>query len=157
MKEYIKLFNNHQEYEDFTKTDKFVYPNVSHCIEEQDVHYSNNIESFKIFKEVFCDNINENDIEIFKNNAVFVEPYVFEQNWNNPTTYRCNITFVVGFPDPDAHWDTRINCQVNKEITEEQYNEWRNLSDDELLHAILPLFECQGEAEHTWNRPIIPS
>lgn len=40
MKEYIKLFNNHQEYEAFTQTDKFKRPNVSHCIEENEVHYN---------------------------------------------------------------------------------------------------------------------
>ena len=37
---YIQLFNNHSNYTEFTETDKFVRPNVSHCIEENEVHYN---------------------------------------------------------------------------------------------------------------------
>ena len=41
MSEYIKLFNNHNEYTAFTAdTTAFVKPNVSHCITENDVHYN---------------------------------------------------------------------------------------------------------------------
>ena len=40
MKKYIRLFNNHQGYDDFTKTSDFVKPNVSHCIAENEVHYT---------------------------------------------------------------------------------------------------------------------
>lgn len=35
---YIKLFNNHEGYE--TYIEEMILPNVSHCIEEQDVHYN---------------------------------------------------------------------------------------------------------------------
>lgn len=48
MKEYIKLFNNHQEYEAFTQTDKFKRPNVSHCIEENEVHYNPFIHDYSL-------------------------------------------------------------------------------------------------------------
>ena len=37
---YLKLFDNHPQYEEFTETDKFILPNVSHCIEENHVHYN---------------------------------------------------------------------------------------------------------------------
>lgn len=37
---YIQLFNNHSNYTEFTETDEFVKPNVSHCIEENEVHYN---------------------------------------------------------------------------------------------------------------------
>ena len=37
---YLKLFNTHAEYETFTATTEFVLPNVSHCIQEKDVHYN---------------------------------------------------------------------------------------------------------------------
>lgn len=40
MKEYIKLFNNHDAYTAFTQTEDFVKPNVSHCITENEVHYN---------------------------------------------------------------------------------------------------------------------
>lgn len=38
--EYLKLFENHSQYADFIKTEDFVRPNVSHCIEENEVHYN---------------------------------------------------------------------------------------------------------------------
>lgn len=38
--EYLKLFENHSQYADFIETEDFVRPNVSHCIEENDVHYN---------------------------------------------------------------------------------------------------------------------
>ena len=37
---YLKLFQNHTEYETFVSGDTMVRPNVSHCIEENDVHYN---------------------------------------------------------------------------------------------------------------------
>lgn len=49
---YLKLFNEHDEYVDFTETDDFLFPNVSHCIEEQDVHYNpmpNNVIMYKAY------------------------------------------------------------------------------------------------------------
>lgn len=154
---YIKLFETHTDYINDYIGGGVKLPNVSHCIEENEVHYSSNIESFRIFREVFCDNVNETDREMFKNNVISVESYVFKVYWNNPTTYRCSIKFAAGFSDPDSHFDTRINCKVNREITEEQYNQWLTLSDDELLKVALPMFRCQGEAEHTWNKPSGPT
>lgn len=38
--EYIKLFQNHSNYEDFVSGGTMVRPNVSHCIQENDVHYN---------------------------------------------------------------------------------------------------------------------
>lgn len=40
MGKYIKLFNSHQAYEDFTESEDFILPNVSRCDFEKDVHYS---------------------------------------------------------------------------------------------------------------------
>lgn len=38
--EYIKYFDNHTEYEEFKASKDFVKPNVSHCVAENDVHYT---------------------------------------------------------------------------------------------------------------------
>lgn len=38
--EYIKLFQNHSNYEDFVSGGTMVEPNVSHCVSENEVHYS---------------------------------------------------------------------------------------------------------------------
>lgn len=40
MAENLKLFNEHSEYEGFIQTDDFTRPNVSYCIEEDEVHYN---------------------------------------------------------------------------------------------------------------------
>ena len=37
---YLKLFENHSGYEDFTGSTEYVEPHVSHCIDENDVHYN---------------------------------------------------------------------------------------------------------------------
>ena len=40
MAKHLKLFNNHEDYLDFKKTTDFILPNVSHCIQENHVHYN---------------------------------------------------------------------------------------------------------------------
>jgi len=40
MSKYLKLFDTHNEYSAFTQTEDFVKPNVSHCIQENEVHYN---------------------------------------------------------------------------------------------------------------------
>ena len=37
---YLKLFQNHSEYEDFVSGGTMIIPNVSHCISEDEVHYN---------------------------------------------------------------------------------------------------------------------
>ena len=37
---YVKLFENHSEYEDFTGSTEYIEPHVSLCKEENDVHYN---------------------------------------------------------------------------------------------------------------------
>ena len=38
--DYLKLFQNHTEYEAFVSGDTMVKPNVSHCVQENEVHYN---------------------------------------------------------------------------------------------------------------------
>ena len=40
MKRYLTKFNNYSEYVAFKQSDEFVKPNVSHCTQENDVHYN---------------------------------------------------------------------------------------------------------------------
>lgn len=40
MGKYLKLFNGHAEYEAFKQTSDFIKPNVSHCVQENEVHYN---------------------------------------------------------------------------------------------------------------------
>lgn len=48
MAKYLKLFENHLQYESFTQTEEFIKPNVSHCIAENEVHYNPYIQYEKI-------------------------------------------------------------------------------------------------------------
>ena len=40
MGKYLELFDTHTEYDAFTKTEDFILPNVSHCIDNNEVHYN---------------------------------------------------------------------------------------------------------------------
>ena len=40
MAKYIKKFNAHTDYNTFTQSEDFIKPNVSHCIQEQEMHYN---------------------------------------------------------------------------------------------------------------------
>ena len=40
MKDYLALFNQHTEYQDFVQGSNFITPNVSYCIAEDEVHYN---------------------------------------------------------------------------------------------------------------------
>lgn len=40
MGKYLKEFENHSSYSDFTQTEDFILPNVSHCDLQNDVHYN---------------------------------------------------------------------------------------------------------------------
>ena len=37
---YLKLFENHTDYEAFTATTEFIKPNVSYCEQDNEVHYN---------------------------------------------------------------------------------------------------------------------
>ena len=43
MGKYIKVFDNHSDYEEFLNSDAFITPNLSYCIEEEDVHFHEEI------------------------------------------------------------------------------------------------------------------
>ena len=40
MGDYLKLFQTHSEYAAFIQTSDFIKPNVSHCVQENEVHYN---------------------------------------------------------------------------------------------------------------------
>ena len=46
MKKYLRLFQDHNDYSDFKGTTDFILPNVSHCIEENEVHYNPYIDPY---------------------------------------------------------------------------------------------------------------
>ena len=40
MSKYLKLFNNHTQYETYIQTNGIIRPNVSHCVSEKEMHYN---------------------------------------------------------------------------------------------------------------------
>lgn len=56
---YLKLFNEHSGYTEFTHTEDFLIPNVSHCIVQEDVHYNPVIDWIDPeFKRICLENFN---------------------------------------------------------------------------------------------------
>jgi hypothetical protein len=47
---YLKLFKNHNEYEEYISSETAVIPNVSHCIDEVEVHYKPLVETRVVAK-----------------------------------------------------------------------------------------------------------
>lgn len=52
---YLKLFDEHSDYQDFSSGGTMVLPNVSHCISENHVHYNPKEREFELYSitEVF--------------------------------------------------------------------------------------------------------
>lgn len=61
--DYLKLFQNHSEYEAFVSGGTMVKPNVSHCVSENEVHY-NPIETRLIVKYLIV-SVEENELQIY--------------------------------------------------------------------------------------------
>ena len=40
MKRYVRVFQEHEDYSNFTGTQDFMLPNVSCCVTENEVHYN---------------------------------------------------------------------------------------------------------------------
>lgn len=85
MTKYIKLFDDHLAYLDFTSTDEFTMPNVSHCIEENEVHYNPRYQYIK--------KINGIHTPILYNGSAYTQEYALEKWWNNG-----NLTFEMEMP-----------------------------------------------------------
>ena len=103
MSNYLKLFNNHNEYTAFTQTEDFVKPNVSHCIQENEVHYNPYIKPF-IPLYLYSDETTSEDLNTSKTVVgIVVAPkehfsdgkmrvislynMVDQADWSNPTTH----------------------------------------------------------------------
>ena len=50
MGKYLKLFSTHAEYQAFKQTSDFIKPNVSHCVQENEVHYNPWVETRVVAK-----------------------------------------------------------------------------------------------------------
>ena len=50
MSKYIKLFDNHAQYEAFTASTDFILPNVSSCVEENDAFFNPFVETRVVAK-----------------------------------------------------------------------------------------------------------
>lgn len=151
MKEYIKLFNNHQEYEAFTQTDKFEKPNVSHCIEENDVHYNpkgvlpENLELWEKFNQIYGDNVTSEDLELFSTYPMTYEIY---NDLNNDNTYSHWIEINTSIepcydyntPNPDYRYLYDYNQGIN--------NLYFHDSNDT---ATIDNFINMGTTNHRWG------
>ena len=56
MGDYLKLFQTHSEYAAFIQTSDFIKPNVSHCVQENEVHYNPHTFADEYFTTVVREN-----------------------------------------------------------------------------------------------------
>lgn len=86
---YLKLFQSHSEYEDFVSGGTMEKPNVSHCIQENEVHYN---PWFQDIKKI--NNYNTPFITSSSNNQFFNNPFtitmISSQNENSATVKTYN-------------------------------------------------------------------
>ena len=86
MGKYLKLFNNHSQYETFTGSTEFVLPNVSHCITEEHVHYNptsgytpiTEYTALQIVSSAATFHINGENMKYSKNGGVSWTPFTSE-------------------------------------------------------------------------------
>ena len=151
MGDFIHLFETNYDFQDHVSMN-YREPFVSYTVEENRVDYNLNNYSFSLFEKIFCDNVNENDIEVFKSNVVGFNYSVYE--WRS--SYYGQIQFTAGVNEGEHYSQPALICSQSVELTEQQYNEISGMTDEEKLNALLPLLECQGDANHQWSRPQPP-
>ena len=78
---YIKLFDKHNNYNSYINSADALFPNVSYCMDNQDLHYNSNITDddlinkelhlfFDDFPSDYADDEYDGDMDAFKQNAV---------------------------------------------------------------------------------------
>lgn len=151
MGDFIHLFETENDFQYHMKN-HYKEPFVSYTVEENRVDYNKNGYSFSLFEKIFCDNVNEDDIEVFKNNVVSFSPSVYE--WRQ--AYHGQIQFSAGVIEGEHYIQPALVCSWSVELTEEQYNEMSGMTNEERINALLPLMECQGTSDHVWFTPQPP-
>lgn len=82
---YLKIFDEHSGYTDYASSEGFLKPNVSHCDNEEHVHYNpvdpilpENLEAWEEYQKWIC-----NDEEIARDREIFTK-YRVAMNTSNP-------------------------------------------------------------------------
>lgn len=94
MGQYLKLFETHENYEDFVESGEMLRPNVSHCVSENEVHYNPKI-TYKItigenvFNVDYTHN-NENDNNYYE---TIISP-------SSNIIVNTGTDFIIEFPSP---------------------------------------------------------
>lgn len=71
MGQYLKLFDTHINYQNFVNSEEMLRPNVSHCVQENEVHYNprgvlpENKELWEKFNQIYGDNVTSEDLQLF--------------------------------------------------------------------------------------------
>ena len=73
MGKYLKLFETHTEYEEYLGGGEMILPNVSHCIDQNDVHY-NKLPAFILVNFTVPENEEDTLVWLYNNDGVkFIE------------------------------------------------------------------------------------
>ena len=80
MNDYLKLFQSHAEYEAFVSGGTMVKPNVSHCVDENEVHYNPHTFADEYFTTVALDE-GTIDFTIFpRANTSYITSFAYSKN-----------------------------------------------------------------------------
>lgn len=100
MGQYLKLFDTHENYEDFVESGEMMKPNVSHCLQENEVHYNPIIHDYSKDYLTFV---------ALENNTSFgftdrLSNYQLSYSLNNGSTWSV------------LEWDNTVTINTNEKI-----------------------------------------
>ena len=127
---YIRVFEHHSGYTEFVGSGEMELPNVSYCVNENEVHYNEvlpeNKELWEWFKRAYGATVTSEDFELFRTKPMVYEIENIFDDVYYPTLY--------------------LSIAVSPCLENNQYNpEWRGL-DDEGLDGYNLVFSDNNES-----------
>lgn len=139
--EYLHFFETNSEFDAYYTTNIYNEPWVSYTEDKNRVDYNKMTREMAIFQYIYCNNVTEEDKEHLYSASIGA------RTWTDGT----NCAVFIEFYDNNVQLSKRLN--VSKEL----YGPLEEISytgdTEKLIDMALPLFKCQGEAEHTWVKP----
>lgn len=151
MGQYLKLFNAHTNYQNFVNRGEMLRPNVSHCVQENEVHYNprgvlpENQELWEKFNQIYGDNVTSEDLRLFSTYPMTYEVY---NDLNNDNTYShwieintdIKACYNYNTPNPDYRGLVDLNDQYGDNLYFQDSNDTATIDD----------FTGMGTTNHEW-------
>lgn len=146
MKEYIKLFNNHTQYETYKNSADFVTPNVSYCRQQDEVHYH----EFEYI--VYFDNFVSSDVNIIDSDTQEVL-YTIDSTHYGPFNMKKNKTYIARLVNGQTT-QTQRPCDwsfSSDDIVDDYvYITHGNLYEYNIGYETLGIGTCHEQEDYYW-------